>query len=64
MYVFAVIEHAHRRIRILGATAHLTIAWVTQAARNLATMGLDGTSLGSVINLVGGDAITLSVIPR
>jgi transposase InsO family protein len=35
MYVFALIEHVHRRIRILGATAHPTAAWVTQAARNL-----------------------------
>jgi transposase InsO family protein len=35
MYVFAAIEHANRRIRILGATAHPTAAWVTQAGRNL-----------------------------
>ncbi|WP_242624096.1 transposase [Micromonospora kangleipakensis] len=35
MYVFAVIEHGSRRIRILGATAHPTAAWVVQAAKNL-----------------------------
>ncbi|GAA0929098.1 integrase core domain-containing protein [Virgisporangium aurantiacum] len=35
MYILTVIEHASRRIRVLGATAHPTAAWVSQAARNL-----------------------------
>jgi transposase InsO family protein len=35
LYGFAVIGHATRRVRIPGATAHPSAAWVVQAAKNL-----------------------------
>ncbi|MFC7588274.1 hypothetical protein ACFQYP_34665 [Nonomuraea antimicrobica] len=34
-YILAVIEHASRRVRVLGTTAHPTADWVIQAIRNL-----------------------------
>jgi hypothetical protein len=48
LHVLAVIEHATRPVRVLGATAH----WTTQAARNL-VMDLEDT--GCAINYLIGD---------
>ncbi|GLW99419.1 hypothetical protein [Microtetraspora sp. NBRC 16547] len=34
-YILAVIEHASRRVRVLGTTAHPSATWVVQAFKNL-----------------------------
>ena len=46
LYVFAVIEHATRHIRILGATAHPTADWIVQLSAP-AVMCRNGTARGT-----------------
>jgi putative transposase len=55
-YVLAAIEHATRRIRILGATAHPGGQWIVQQARNLC-MDLDQADADVKFVLYDRDAI-------
>ncbi len=55
-YVLAAIEHATRRIRILGATTHPGGQWIVQQARNLC-MDLDQAGANVKFVLHDRDAI-------
>ena len=54
-YVLAAIEHATRRIRILGATEHPGGGWIVQQARNL-LMDLDDATVRTTVVLHDRDA--------
>jgi hypothetical protein len=47
-YILAAIEHATRRVRILGGSVHPTSVWVIQATRNLVMDLQDARSFSAV----------------
>ena len=55
MYIHGRIEHATRRVRILGATPHPTAAGFTQTARNLAMDLHESTANGPVVRFLVRD---------
>ncbi|WP_329815337.1 hypothetical protein [Streptomyces sp. JV185] len=60
LYVFAVIEHAGRRIRILGAIAHPSASWVKQTAKNL-VLDLEDAGLRARFLIRDRDGTSLSL---
>ncbi|MEU6265560.1 helix-turn-helix domain-containing protein [Saccharopolyspora shandongensis] len=61
MYIFAIIEHSSRRIRVLGATSHPTASWVAQVAKNL-VMDLEdaGCRARFLIRIATGSSLSCS----
>ncbi|WP_194910537.1 helix-turn-helix domain-containing protein [Catenulispora rubra] len=62
-YVLAVIEHASRRVRVLGATLHPRADWIGQQARNL-LMDLDDADTTVKYLIHDRDAFSASGSPR
>ncbi|MBN1172039.1 MAG: hypothetical protein JXA67_07680 [Micromonosporaceae bacterium] len=60
LYVLAAMEHATRRVRILGATAHPGAAWVAEVARNFV---MDIEDAGCTIKYVLRERDGTSTLP-